>query len=96
MITQQREAIKNLSLKITETAKSNHSMTLDIDSMRKNANASFRETVDNPIEGPMYNGKPMSGLQPNHTRKKDELDRARSEIAEMDKIIRSENSTIYG
>jgi hypothetical protein len=44
----------------------------------------------------MYNGKPMSGLQPNHTRKKDELDRARSEIAEMDKIIRSENSTIYG
>ena len=97
MVKQQREAIKNLSLKITETSKLNHSMTLDIDSMRKNASASFRETVETPMEGqPMYNGQPMSGVQPNHTRKKDELDRARSEIAEMDKIIRSENSTIYG
>lgn len=97
MIIQQKEAIKSLSIKITETAKSNHSMTLDIDTMRKNASASFREIESSPMENnPMYMGKPMSGLQPNHTRKKDQLDMARSEITEMDKIIRSENSTIYG
>jgi len=96
IVKQQREAIKSLSIKITETAKTNHSMTLDIDSMRHNANASFRETVDATSESPMYNGQPMSGLQPNHTRKKDKLDMARNEINEMNKIINSDKNTIYG
>lgn len=94
LISQQREAIKSLSTEIRETKNVNGSMKLDLDHMRKNANATFRET-ESPINGPMYNGQPMSGLQPQTTRSKDKLERNRSEITEMDKIIRSNSSNIY-
>lgn len=95
LVKQQREAIKQLSMEIKETRISSGSMKLDIDSMRNNASARFRET-EVPIENsPMFNGQPMSALQPLTTIHKDKLDSARSEIIEMDKIIRSEKNNIY-
>ena len=95
LVKQQREAIRSLSVEIRETRTANGSMKLDMDTLRKNATVRFRET-EGPNDSPFYQGVPMSGLQPQSTRKKDQLDMVRSEIAEMDKIIRSENSNIYG
>lgn len=95
LIKQQREAIKQLSMEIKETRISSGSMKLDIDSMRGNASARFRET-EVPVEtSPMFYGQPMSALQPQTTIHKDKLDDARSEIVEMDKIIRSGKNNIY-
>ncbi len=93
-IRTQREAIKEQSKQIRELRNSSGSMSLDLDKMRTNAPAKFRET-EYQLETPKFNGMPMSGVQPQMTRKKDQLDVARSEINEMDKIIRSENNNIY-
>ena len=95
LIKQQREAIKQLSMEIKETKVYNGSMKLDIDSLRSNASARFRETEVPIPDSPMFNGQAMSGLQPQTTIHKDKLDSARSEIVEMDKILRSEKNDMY-
>ncbi len=91
-IKTQRAAIKEQSNQIKELRTNSGSMTLDLDSLKKNAPAKFRETE--PTETPNY-GTQVLSLQPHLTRRKDKLDTARSEITEMDKIIRSGSSSIY-
>ena len=94
-IKQQREAIKELSAELRETNVSNGSMKLDLDTLRNNATAKFRETE--PIANtPTFNGMPMSGIQPGPSIKQDEITLARSQITEMDKILRTNPSEIYG
>jgi len=91
-IKTQRAAIKEQSNQIRELRSNSGSMTLDLDSLKKNATAKFRETEGSEI--PNY-GKQVLSLQPNLTHRKDKLDTARSEITEMDKIIRSGINSIY-
>ena len=94
-IKQQREAIKELSAQMRETSVSNGSMKLDLDTLRNNASAKFRE-IEPRVNIPTINGMPMSGIQPGPSIKQDEITLARSEITEMDKILRTKPSEIYG
>ncbi len=93
ILKQQREAIKSLSQEIQETKSHNGSMSLDIDALRKNSTAKFRETVPtfddfSGFEG--RNGSPT--IQPVPQRQKMKLDIARAEIEQMDKILNSKSS----
>ena len=94
-IKQQRDAIKELSAELRETSASNGSMKLDLDTLRNNASAKFRETEPS-VNAPTFNGMPMSGIQPGPSIKQDEITLARSQITEMDKILRTKPSEIYG
>ncbi len=95
IIKQQKEAIKELSTELREINASNGSMKLDLDTLRNNASAKFRETEPS-ADAPTFNGMPMSGIQPGPSIKKDEITLARSQITEMDKILRTKPSEIYG
>jgi hypothetical protein len=95
IINQQKEAIKELSTELRETSASNGSMKLDLDTLRNNASAKFRETEPS-ANAPTFNGMPMSGIQPGPSIKQDEITLARSQITEMDKILRTKASEIYG
>ena len=92
-LKQHKRAIKALSLELREAKSHNGTMKLDLDAMRQNAPATFRETTESPLTSPMYQGRPLSGIQPQPSRKKEILENARSEITEMDKIIRSSDTT---
>ena len=93
-LSQQREAIKALSTELRETKASAGTLKLDIDHMRNNSSATFRETVGDATI-PTFNGKPLSGMQPGPSRLKDQTNLARAQIAEMDKILRTESSPMY-
>jgi len=92
LVRTQRAAIKEQSVQIRELRSNSGSMTLDLDSLKQNATAKFRETTKPEEENIGYRGV---SLQPNMTRRRDKLDIARSEITEMDKIIRSDSNSIY-
>lgn len=94
-LNQQREAIKELSSELRETNAKNGSMKLDLDTLRNNATVKFRET-EPAANAPTFNGIPMSGIQPAPSIKQDEITLARSQITEMDKILRTKTSEIYG
>ena len=93
-LKQQREAIKSLSQELQETKAASGSMSLDIDSLRKNSSAKFRETVTELQDFSGFDGNGMPAIQPVPNRKGMKLDAARSEIEQMDKILNS-NSSIY-
>jgi len=92
ILTQQREAIKNLSQEIRETKAASGNLKFDLDYMRKNASATFRETTPTPEGIPNFDG--MSGIQPVN-RKQQTLNEARAEIDAMDKLLKSGNKSIY-
>jgi hypothetical protein len=94
-IKQQKEAIKELSNELRETNVTSGSMKLDLDTLRNNASAKFRE-IEPSANVPTFNGVPMSGIQPGPSIKQDEITLARSQITEMDKILRTKPSEIYG
>ena len=83
-ILKQQEAIKVLSKQVQESAARTGSMKLDLGTIKKNSNARFRETT---IEDPLFNPKPAQIHN-----KVFELEKARSEIAQLDKAI-STNGT---
>jgi len=95
IITQQRDAIKNLSREIQETKAASGNLKFDLDYMRKNANASFREQPATPLteSQPFFNGG-MPAVQPVNTRSQS-LAEARAEIDAMDKLLKSGNKSIY-
>ncbi len=96
-IKEQKNVIRKLSMEIRETKNSNGNMKLDLDTLRSNANAKFRET-----ESPTIPGFTGMGLEhtssvavqplPNYQRVKVAV--ARSEIEQMDKMLNS-NRNIY-
>jgi len=91
---QQKQAIKELSAELRETSATSGSMKLDLDTLRNNASAKFRETEPG-VNTPTFNGMPMTGIQPAPSIKQDEITLARSQITEMDKILRTKPSEIY-
>jgi len=94
ILNQQREVIKNLSQEIRETKTTSGNLKFDIDYMRKNSNASFRESVTSPGQE-SFDSHGMPGIQP-ITQKQLKLIDARSQIEQMDKLLNSGNKFIYG
>lgn len=94
ILTQQREAIKSLSSQIQETKAASGNLKFDLDYMRKNANATFRETAPSPEGMPTFDSHGMPGIQPVN-RKQQTLHEARAEIDAMDKLLKSGNKSIY-
>lgn len=94
ILTQQREAIKNLSQEIQETKAASGNLKFDLDYMRKNSNASFRETTSINDNLPRFDSHGMPGIQPVN-RKQQTLYEARAEIDAMDKLLKSGNKSIY-
>ena len=98
-IKEQKNAIKQLSLELRETKTNSGNMKLDLDTMKQNATASFRETQQSPpIQGfPGVDNSAASSVAiqplPNYQRAKIAV--ARSEIEQMDKILNSNKNTIY-
>jgi len=99
----QRKAIKQvaernhqLSLELRETKASSGNMKLDLDSMKQNATASFRETT------PQLSGytspaevQSVTGVQPLPNFQRNKVAIARSEIEQMDKLLNSNSKSIY-
>ena len=93
----QRSAIKELSMELRETKASNGNLKLDLDNIRNNATAKFRETE------PALQGFTGMGDQhdssiavqplPNYQRTKVAV--ARSEIEQMDKMLNSNKNSMY-
>jgi len=93
---QQKDAIKSLSQEIRETKSANGNLKLDLDYMRKNSNAKFRETVpDQDFQNiATFDRNGLPGVQPIN-RQQVKLASARSEIEMMDRILNSKEKSIY-
>ena len=97
-IKEQKNVIKKLSVELRETKATSGNMKLDLDSIRDNATAKFRET-ESTIPGftgmgTEYNNSSVAVQPlPNYQRVKVSL--ARSEIEQMDKMLNSNRNPIY-
>ena len=85
-ILKHQEAIKVLSRQVQESEAKRGTMVLDLGKIKKGAQARFKETI---IEDPLFNPKPSTIHN-----KVFELEKARSEIAQLDKAIRSNGTYI--
>jgi len=101
-LDEQKSAIKKLSLELRETKVNNGTMKLDLDTMRQNSNASFRETTSTPSlqtfpDNGIYHAgtSTVSALQPLPNYQRMKVDVARSEIEQMDKILNSNKNPLY-
>ena len=92
--SQQKDAIKTLSQELRETSAANGTMKLDLDTMRKNAPATFRETESAFQPQPMYDNRGLPTIQP-ISDKQPRLHNARAEIEQMDKLLNSKSKSIY-
>ncbi len=92
----QRKAIKALSLELRETKTNSGNMKLDLDSMRQNATASFRETTE---QLPGYTSpaevQSVTGVQPLPNFQRHKVAIARSEIEQMDKMLNTQKNPMY-
>jgi len=96
LLTQQRDAIKTLSHEIQETKAASGNLKFDLDYMRNNANATFRDSTTNPLAETrqFFDDPSMPSVLPvNH--RADHLATARAEIDAMDKLLNSGNKSIY-
>lgn len=93
---QQKQAITSLSQELRETRAANGNMKLDLDSMRRNAGAKFRETTNTPElqNYATFDSDGLPGVQPVR-RQQVKLESARSEIEQMDKMLNSQNKPMY-
>ena len=92
----QKDVIQKLSREIQETKTNSGSLKLDLDSIKKNANAHFRETVPTPQN---YQSNEMDNVrsivQPVPNQKRFKVEAARSEIEQMDRILNSNKNPMY-
>ena len=94
-LRKQKAAIKQLSIELKETKTYNGAMKLDLDSMKQNSTAKFRETESGFETFPAYDSHGFPAIQPVPSRKQFKVNAARSEIEQMDKILNSKNNSIY-
>jgi len=85
--TVMRPFARTMNNKISETRKLNSVTELDLDHLKNNANAKFRETIPEL--------KQIPSIQPRTTLKREKISDARSEIEQMNNILNSQNSSIY-
>ena len=95
-INKHQKAIRKLATEIQETKTSSGTMKLDLDVMRQNANATFRETephmhgYTSPAEI-----QTVTGVQPLPNYQRNKVAIARSEIEQMDKMLNSNKNPMY-
>ena len=94
-IIEQKNAIKKLSLELRETKASSGELKLDLDTMRNNASARFRETEPTPQGFVADNNPTVTGVQPLPNYQRAKVAVARSEIEQMDKILNSNKNPMY-
>jgi len=95
-IKEQRNAIKQLALELRETKTAGGNLKLDLDVMRQNSTASFRETTQH-IQG--YTSpeeiQSVTGVQPLPNYQRHKVAIARSEIEQMNKMLNSNKNPMY-
>jgi len=93
----QKNAIKRLSMEIREAVNSNGTMKLDLDTMRQNATAKFRETepILNGFAEAHQQSQTFVGVQPLPNYQRNKIAIARSEIENMDKMLNSQKNPMY-
>jgi len=95
-INKHQKAIRKLATEIQETKTSSGTMKLDLDVMRQNANATFRE-IEPKIQG--YTSpaevQTVTGVQPLPNYQRNKIAIARSEIEQMDKMLNSNKNPMY-
>ena len=93
-LKQQKEAIKTLSQEIRETKATSGTLKLDLDFMRKNASAKFRE-IESPLQNyATFDKDGLPGIQPIN-RQQVKIESARAEIEQMDRLLNSKNKPMY-
>ena len=94
-LKEQKNVIRKLSIELRETNVSSGTMKLDLDTLRENATAKFRETEPTipGFTGVEHTSSIAVQPLPNYQRVKVEL--ARSEIEQMDKMLNSNRNPIY-
>jgi len=98
-LKEQKNVIRKLSIELRETKTTSGNMKLDLDSIRDNATAKFRETEPTipgfTGMGTQYNNSSVA-VQPLPNYQRVKVAVARSEIEQMDKILNSNrNPPIY-
>ncbi len=95
-IKEHKKAIKALATEIRETKTASGTMKLDLDTMRQNANATFRE-IEPKIQGFTSPAEIQSvtGVQPLPNYQRNKVAIARSEIEQMDKMLNSNKNPMY-
>ena len=94
-ITEQKNAIKKLSMEIRETKANSGELKLDLDTLRNNSTARFRET-EPMLPGFVADNNPMvTGVQPLPNFQRAKVAVARSEIEQMDKMLNSNKNPMY-
>jgi len=88
-----KSAIRALSLELRETKTSNGDLKLDLDTIRNNASATFRETETSLVDPRL---SPLQfAVQPVPQYERAKVAVARSEIEQMDKMLNSDKNTMY-
>lgn len=96
ILTQQREAIKALSHEIQETKAASGNLKFDLDHMKKNATATFRDFPTTPLtETRQFLDDGMMPLVQPVNHKSQSLSDARAEIDAMDKLLKSGDKSFY-
>ena len=95
-IKEQRNAIKQLSIELRETKTTSGTMKLDLDTMKQNATATFRETEAH-LPGFISPAEVQSvtGVQPPPNYQRNKVSIARSEIEQMDKMLNTQKNPMY-
>ena len=95
-LTQQKEVIKKLSIELRESVANSGNLKLDLDSMKKNSSAQFRE-IEPRIQG--YTSpaeiQSVTGVQPLPNIQRNKIAIARSEIEQMNKMLNSNKNPMY-
>ncbi len=98
-LVKQKNAIKQLSIEIRETKTSSGNLKLDLDVLRENATAKFRETTTDPaLQGfrtANEQSQIVTGVQPVPNYQRHKIAAARSEIENMDKMLNSQRNPLY-
>ena len=95
-LLKQKDVMKKLAREIQETKTNSGSLKLDLDSIKKNSSAHFRETVPT-IQNftSTENNNARNIVQPIPNQQRFKVEAARSEIEQMDKILNSNKNPIY-
>ena len=95
-LNQQKEVIKKLSIELRESVANSGNLKLDLDSMKKNSSAQFRE-IEPRIQGYTSPAEVQSvtGVQPLPNYQRNKVAIARSEIEQMNKMLNSNKNPMY-
>ena len=98
-LKEQKSVIKKLSIELRETRTTSGNMKLDLDSIRENATAKFREFRETestiPSFGIDHQHNTSIAVQPLPNYQRQKVTVARNEIEQMDKMLNSNKNPMY-